>query len=240
MLVKTEAIVLGSVKYGDNSVILRTYSEEYGLISFIAGGIHSKKGAIRPAMIQVLSVLQIVFYDKAKGELKRIKEVSVPHPLQEVFYDPIKSGLAMLFAEILQHVIHEEEPNPGLYRFLRNTVYELDNLQEAMGSYHLVFLYKLTTFLGFQPEAPQAKARFFDLINGVFEGDEPMHAQFLHGTSFAQWVALHEISENPGVASKFSLEERRQVLSNLILYYRLHVKDFGKLKSLEVLSEVLS
>ena len=92
MLVKTEAIVLGAVKYGDSSVILRTYSKEQGLLAFIASGVRSRKGPIRPSMIQVLSVLQLVYYQKAKGELKRIKEASIADPLQEIHFDPIKIG----------------------------------------------------------------------------------------------------------------------------------------------------
>lgn len=240
MLVKTEAIVLGAVKYGDSSVILRTYSEEYGLLSFIAGGVRSKKGPVKASMTQVLSVVQLVYYSKAKGQLKRIKEASVPQPLQEVFYHPVKSSLAMFLAEILQHVIHEEEANQTLYRYLRRAIYELDELTEGLGSFHLKFLYRLTSYLGFQPEDPLASRPYFDLLNGVYSKVEPMHAHYLNGTALLQWLNLHEVSSSFEGKAPFDLEQRRQLLDNLILYYRLHVKDFGKLRSLEILTEVLS
>ena len=240
MLVKTEAIVLGAVKYGESSVILRTYSKEGGLISFITGGVHNRKGPVKPSMTQVLSVLQLVYYDKAKGELKRIKEASVPEPLMEVFYDPIKSSIAMFLAEILQHVIHEEEANPALYHFLKNAIYELDGLSENLGSFHLKFLYRLSTYLGFQPEASVPEHPYFDLLNGVYCKEEPIHAHFLHGEPYSQWVLLHEQSISINSKSPFNLDQRRQILETLILYYRLHVKDFGKLRSLEILAEILS
>ena len=240
MLVKTEAVVLGAVKYGDSSIILRTYSNEHGLISFIAGGLRSRKGPLRPSMVQVLSVLQLVYYDHSRGELKRIKEASVAEPLQEIFYDPVKSSLAMFLAEILQHVLQEEEPNHELYRFIRTAVYTLDTMSEGLESFHLKILYRLTGYLGFQPETPPVQTQFFDLLNGVYPAAEPAHANFLNGTALAQWLQLAKESKKITEKSSLNKEQRRQTLDSLILYYRLHVKDFGKLKSLEILSEILS
>ena len=77
MLAKSPVIVLGSVKYGDSSIILKTYSEEFGLLSFIAGGVRGKKGPLRTAMVQVLNQLDVVFYQNPRSELRRIKEVSI-------------------------------------------------------------------------------------------------------------------------------------------------------------------
>lgn len=240
MLVKTEAIVLGAVKYGDSSIILRTYSHDYGLISFIGGGLRSRKGPLRPSMVQVLSVLQLVYYQKSRGELKRIREASVEEPLQEIFYDPVKSSLAMFLAEILQHVLQEEEPNYELYSFIRTAVYTLDSMSEGLESFHLKFLYRLAGYLGFRPESSPADPLYFDLLNGVYSAAEPAHANYLYGAALAQWLKLGEESKKITEKSSLNKEQRRQTLDSLILYYRLHVKDFGKLRSLEVLTEVLS
>lgn len=240
MLVKTEAVVLGAVRYGDSSIILRTYSHDHGLISFIGGGLRSRKGPLRPSMVQVLSVLQMVYYQNSRGELKRIKEVAVEEPLQEIFYDPVKSSLAMFLAEILQHVLQEEEPNYELYSFIRTAIYTLDSMSDGLESFHLKFLYRLAGYLGFRPDAPPADPRFFDLLNGVYSAAEPAHANYLYSASLAQWLKLHEESGKITEKSALNKEQRRQTLDSLILYYRLHVKDFGKLRSHEILSEILS
>ena len=240
MLIKSEVIVLGAVKYGDSSVILRTYSREHGLISFIAGGVRNRKGPVKPSMTQVFSILQVVYYSKAKGELKRIKEASVSEPLQEVFYHPMKSGMAMFLAEILQHVIHEEESNPPLYEFLHHAVHSLDALQKGLAYFHLEFLYQLTDYLGFRPEEPLGKPVYFDLLNGVYSASEPMHAHFLHGQALEHWIILDHFDTDVEGQRLLNLEQRRQLLDHLILYYRLHVRDFGRLKTLDVLTEILS
>ncbi len=240
MLVKTEAVVLGAIKYGDSSIILRTYSKYKGLISFIAGGLRSRKGPLRPAMVQVLSVLQLVYYDNSKGELKRVKEASVEEPLQEIFYDPVKSSLAMFLAEILQHVLQEEAPNEDLYSFIHTSVYTLDSITEGSDSFHLKFLYRLAGYLGFRPESPPADPRYFDLLNGVYSTTEPPHANCLYGAALVHWLKLGEESKKITEKSSLNKEQRKQTLDSLILYYRLHVKDFGKLRSLEILSEILN
>ena len=240
MIEKTEVIVLGTVKYGDNSLILRTYSREQGLLSFIAGSVRSRKGPLKPAMAQVLSVLQVVYYGKTRGELKRIKEVGVAEPLKDIFYHPVKSSLAMFLAEILQHVIHEEEPNQALYRYLHQAIYQLDEATEGLGSFHLKFLYTLAGYLGFQPEQPQGELPYFDLYSGTYVVEEPVHAHFLRLQQLANWRLLHRHADHLDSRISLSGRERRELLEALLLYYRLHIKDFGSLRSLEVLTELLS
>ena len=42
-VIETKAIVLSSLKYGDTSLIVRCYTEQEGLKSFIAKGVFAKK-----------------------------------------------------------------------------------------------------------------------------------------------------------------------------------------------------
>ena len=42
-IIETKGIVLSSLKYGDTSLIVRCYTEKYGIKSFIAKGVFSKK-----------------------------------------------------------------------------------------------------------------------------------------------------------------------------------------------------
>ena len=54
MLVKTNAIVISTLKYGDSSLITRCYCKELGLKSFMLKGIlTSKKGGLKKSLFQV-------------------------------------------------------------------------------------------------------------------------------------------------------------------------------------------
>ena len=241
MLAKSSAIVLSTVKYGENSVILKTYTRQGGRKAFIAGGFRSKKGVVRPAMVQPLSLLQLVYYENGKTELKRLKEASVEQAYQQIFYDPVKSSLAMFLAEILQHVLQEEEANFQLYDFLEENFLDLDKKSDGLAVFHLLFLYRLTRHLGFHPEKPQWEASvFFDLMNGVYSSSEPFHPHYLGRADTQLWKSLHQRVSESTSGESFNKSAREALLTALLEYYRLHIKDFGNLRSIKILKELLS
>ena len=241
MLVKSPAIILGSVKYGDSSIILKTYTRESGAKSFIAGGLQNKKGVLRPALVQPLSQLNLVYYEKSKGGgLKRIKEASVYQAYNQLFFDPVKSSLAMFLAEVLSHVLHEEEPEPQLFDFISELLMLLDGLEAGIGNFHVAFLVNLTGHLGFKPEEPSGNSDYFDLLNGVYTSFEPPHFHFLDPTVTTQWKQLQNLKLDQLSTLKLSRESREKLLTAVLEYYRLHIKDFGQLRSLEVVKTLLS
>jgi DNA repair protein RecO (recombination protein O) len=241
MLVKSPAIVLGSVKYGDSSIILKTYTRELGLKSFIAGGVPNKKGVIKPSFVQPLSQLSLVFYEKSKGgTLKRIKEASVYQPYNHLFYNPVKSTVALFLAEVLSHVLQEEEPEPSLFDFIADALMVLDELNEGLGNFHLAFLFKLTNYLGFKPESVTGESHYFDLLNGVYTSYEPPHYHFLDTEVTPHWKKLQALEMDTLDQLKPGKALREKLLTALLEYYRLHSKDFGKLRSLEVVKTILS
>ena len=63
MIVKTEGLVLKQINFSENSLILKIFTREYGLLSFMIKGAKSGKnksyGILRP-----MSFLNVVFYFK--------------------------------------------------------------------------------------------------------------------------------------------------------------------------------
>ncbi|MDZ7848069.1 MAG: DNA repair protein RecO [Owenweeksia sp.] len=241
MFAKTPAIVLSTVKYGDHSLIIKAYTREAGLMGFIAGNLHAKNGVIRPSMTLPFSVLHLVYYDRSRGDLKRLMEARVSQPMQELFYQPVKSSLAMFLAEILRHVLQEDEPDPQLYIFIENAIVSLDKAQSGLGSFHLKFLYQLTEYLGFKPESPHGTGHYIDLMNGVYTNSELAHPHFLNRDETDTWRQLHHADKDLEKSSlSLKKADREVLLKALVEYYRLHVRDFGQLRSLEILKEVLA
>ncbi len=240
MLQKSPALVLSCVKYGDSSVIVKAYTREQGLKSFISGGLQTKKGPLRPALIQPLSQLQLVYYDKGKSELKRIKEASVYQAYDSIFYNPIKSGLAMFLAEFLSHVLKEEETNFQLFDFLSKSILYLDVLEEGLGNFHLYFMMELSYHLGFRPEPAKEGATYFDLQNGIYSTSEPPHLHFIKAENIENWKALQGLTHENLAHFKMSKQSREILLKEVLEYYRLHLNDFGNLRSLDVLKTLFS
>ncbi len=240
MLSKTEAIVLGSVKYSDSSLILKCYTRENGLQSFIVGNTHSKKGPIQASMAQPLTQLELVYYEKSKGELKRIREALLTYNYQTILYDPAKRCLAFFIAEVLRRVIHEEV-NPKLFDFLNKAFIWLDFKESPTANFHLLTLYKMTSFLGFEPASSNKEGRtpYFDLISGNYSIVEPKHVHVISGQILEHWQRLSKLEfENLG-SYKTDPEIRAALLKRILNYYRLHVKSFGGLRSEEIIRVVL-
>lgn len=237
MLAKSLAIVIGSVKYGDSSVILKTFSRNFGLISFIAGGVRGKKGGMKSAIMLPLNQGELVFYEKGKGNLRRLKEFSSPRVYTEMYFHPIKNCLAMFLAEVLSHVLKEEEPEPLLFDFLSESLFQLDNQQSDLANFHLSFLYNLSRFLGFQAET--GTGPYFDLQNGVYLQQEPLHHYYLRGKALENWSELSKTANEGKLIKGINSQERADLLKSLLSYFRLHINDFGELKSLEVLQTIL-
>ncbi len=238
MIVKLRAIVLGHIKYGDSSSIIKAYTSE-GLKSFIAGGVRTKKGPLHTAMLMPLTCLNVVCYDSNKSALKRVKEAQMVNPYRELHFNPIKSCLSLFLAEMLQHCLKEEETNPALFEFLQNSFEALDAMQVEVGNFHLKFLMRLTVFLGFAPEGSNANQPYFDLQNGVYCSIAPVHAFFLDVNETMLWKNLYQSTFENEITLILNRAKRQRLLQRLLDYYKLHLNDFGKLRTVEVLQTIL-
>ena len=80
-VVTTKAIVLSALKFGDSSLIVKCFTEEEGVKSYLIRGIlKAKKGGLKAAYFQPLTQLTIVASHNNKGTLNSIKEVQVSYP----------------------------------------------------------------------------------------------------------------------------------------------------------------
>lgn len=240
MLVKTRAILLKTVKYSENSVIAKFYTEEFGLESFIINNIRSKKAPINAAHLQPLNLLEADIYQRNNANLQRIKELRCNPMLQSVYTDMVKTSVIVFMQEVLGKVIVEKEKNIELFNFLFETICHIEQVETLSGLYPTFWLIKLTKFLGFPPAydtyTPNA---IFLPQQGVFanEINEPLFfneaiAKLLHQLYTSKPNNINEIPSNAVL--------RKELLEKLLLYYRLHSEDFKELKSHKILAEVLA
>ena len=76
-VISSKAIVISTIKYSDTSLIVRLYTEEVGLVSFLLKGVlKSKKGKLRTAYFQPLNQLSIIFSLSRKKKFTTIKRSS--------------------------------------------------------------------------------------------------------------------------------------------------------------------
>ncbi|WP_299128568.1 DNA repair protein RecO [uncultured Winogradskyella sp.] len=237
MVAQNNAIVLSKLKYKDYDLIVKCYTEQRGVVSYILRGIlKSKKSHSKTVYFQVLSQLQLIENYKPNTSLHSIKEVKLNCIYKSLHNNIYKSAIVLFLSEILANVLKEEEKNESLYHYLETAFQYLDS-EDQFSNFHLLFLLKLTRYLGFQPDQNNLEYPFFNLKSGVFEmrdtdvysisGQTLTLLKALLGTNFD---ALHTI--------KINAKQRQDFLNMLLFYFELHLDGYKKPKSLQVLNDV--
>jgi len=241
MLCNTRGIVLSTVKYSETSLICKIYTEKLGIQSYIINGVRKQKSVHKAALLQSLSLLDMVVYYKPGRDLHRIKEIRVDYLFTEIPFDIRKSTIALFMAEVLQKCVREEEENEVLFQYLHSTIIDLDEREKGLAYVPLLLLLRLSLYLGFFPNMNSSvSCPYFDLREGCFVAELPNYNEFLDETDSRQLNALlNHVLDDTQVLSMGS-ESRKDLLQGLLQYYQLHMPHFRKLNSVEVLAEVLN
>jgi DNA repair protein RecO (recombination protein O) len=241
MLFKTKGIVIQRIKYSETSIIVKIYTEIFGLQAYIVKGARSRKSKIKSNLFQNLSLLDLVVSKKEKSKINFLTEVRQAYQFTTIPFDIRKSSIAIFLNEFLYKTIREEEPNKNLFDFLFNSIQLLDHQEKDFANFHLLFLIKLTKHLGFFPHQRQAERfKYFDLTEGVFVKEKPIHQYFLNTELSLILNNLLNISFEKINEIKISKIQRLQLLEKLIDYYKVHIENFKEIKSLAVLQIVLN
>ena len=235
-------IVLRTVKYGDNSMIVDLFTEGRGRQSFMASTARVKRNVRSKSFWQPLSMVEFSAELRPNGgKLPRPNDVRTYYNYTDLPFSPVKSTLALFLAEFLSAALREEKENPSLYRYIESSLQWLDMVEsaDAMANFHLAFLMHLSRFMGVYPNLERPD-HYFDLLAGSYCDRQPPHAHFLRRQEAQALPVLFRMDYPTLHIFRFSRQERMRILQVLNEYYRLHVPNFPELKSLEVLQEFYS
>ncbi len=237
MVISTKAIVLSSLKYAEADLIVRCYTESSGLKSYLLKNIlKSKKGKLKTSYFQPLTLLELEVRHKDKGNLERINEAKVICPYQTLHTQVVKSAMVIFIAETLTNSIQEEAEDKALFQFLKNSFIWLDK-NSKIANFHILFLLKLSMYLGFYPDTTTTTHHYFNLLEGNFQSfssgkycEEGTHVAELKRFFGIEFEAISQIKPTKKI--------RMDILNLLLLYYQLHLQSFKKPKSLLVLNQI--
>lgn len=239
MLIKTEAIVFSALKYGEADLIVKAFTKSSGLKSYLLRNIlKSKKGKLRVAMFQPLMHLEIEANHKDKGTLESIREAKVITHFTSLHTEIPKSALVFFIADILRNAVQEEEENTPLFEYITATTLWLDTHQ-AIANFHLLFMIKLSGYLGFYPDDTELEFEYFNLIDGTFKPTETS-LYCRSGDLILRLKQLLGINFDGLSKIKMNQNQRSDLLNMLLQYYELHLHGFKKPRSLAVLNSIFS
>lgn len=241
MLVAAKGIVLHHFNYSETSVIAKIYTDLFGLQSYIIKGVRKSKARNKLSLLEHLSLIEIVAYHKNNtGGIKTVKEIKSIYRFQTIPFDIIKSSIALFINEIIYKSLKEEERNSALFDFLFHAIQILDVTHEKYNNFHLIFMLQYSKYLGFFPRNNfDVQHSYFNLNEGKFQLSSPLDSEYisLPYSEILNRMLTSNFEQLPEI--EISSLQRRYLLEKLILFYQLHVDNFGKINSHKILQEVL-
>jgi DNA repair protein RecO (recombination protein O) len=242
MLTKTNAIVIKTINYSENSIILKCFTDQYGLQSYLINGVKNQKGAIKPSHLLALNLLELEVYHQLNKNLQRIKELKCQPVLNNLHFNLVKSSIGIFIGEVLNKTIQaENQTDKNMFDFLFTFIQFLDLTNQNIANFPIYFMIQLSQYLGFNPKLNYSiENNCFDLIEGEFKPNEYGDINVIEPALANYWFQLCNIGIDSFSTVEINKKERNELLNHALFYFKTHIDGFNELKSHKVLMEVLN
>lgn len=242
MLEIIHGVVLRKVKFSDTKMIVDLFTLGHGRQSFVATISHSGHSKSQMAVWSPLSMVELNADIRPNGQLPKPKNIRLYNIYSDIPYNPLKSTIALFLSEFLSASLKDESVNVPLYRFLETSLQWFDQMDESssIANFHLIFMLRLSRFIGIMPNSDESDFKYFDLMSATFTSSRPSHTYFLSQEESRVLPLLLRLDYSTMYLLRLTRTERARCLDAILTYYRLHIPSFPELKSTKVLHEVFA
>jgi len=226
MKYKSKAIALSYLKQGESSIIAKIFTEEKGLQSFIVKGVRAKKSKKKLGLFQPLQLLSINATHLPKNSLQYISEIALEHTQITDGIDMKKNFLSIFVAEVISKVLLETEKDKALFKFIWELKIDLNSLEKINPNFPLIFLVRLSEYLGFSPSKEEINGAYFNMELGGFTNNKQQLNYYIEKDNSTY---LRELLENKDINIPY--QNRNQILLYLIQYYKLQHHELKNMTS---------
>ena len=242
MIFATNGIVLRTIKYGETSIISTVFTEIFGVQSYLVNGVRTQKKTVKAHYYQPASLLDMQVYHNDLKNLQRLKEVKWSFIYQNVLSSVVKNSIATYMVELLNRCLKQPEPNPDLFFFCEDAFMQLDKSEGMVtANFPLYFALQLSHFFGFQLQNNYSEQNnIFDIREGKFTDENSASPDFI---TAELCIHLSEVSKavHPLDLTEIKMNSliRLALLKEIERFYFYNIPEFGKIKSLDILQEVI-
>ena len=133
---------------------------------YLIKGFQSKKSKTKINTLEPMGLIQIKSAQSKNRNLQRLDEIRLLVPPTNFISAKL---LKLFYAEFLKKVISESTEDISLFNFLWKMTFNLNSDKRIDKSDHLLFIIRLTYYLGFYPNIKNIENSYFNLENGDFE-----------------------------------------------------------------------
>ncbi|MCD8288386.1 MAG: DNA repair protein RecO C-terminal domain-containing protein [Prevotella sp.] len=258
MLVTTRAIVLNKTKYGDKRLIVSMFTRDYGMMSF--SSTLSRRKGLKINYFQPLTILETSFDLRATVRIHALRTIRLAEPQKSIPFDARKLAATLFLADCLRFALREELSDEALFDYVARSIEWLDSATGNFANFHIIFLIKLTAYLGFFPnaranESPKhlrdrvqpridkvnvnkKEKAWFDLDEGCFTQMPPAPDAAIAPEQAALIPLLTRLNFRTMRLLRLSRDERNAITEKLLDYLARHIPGFPHLRSFDILKEL--
>ncbi len=214
MLHKTAGIVISATRYKESSLICKIFTEQLGLKVYVVNHVRTTKS--KAALFQALHILDLVVYDQANRDIHRISEYRIAHNYHSIPFQIKKSAMVLFLAELLQAILHEDQPEPELFHLLHHKLIVLDGMESGYENFHLHLMAQIAVLLG------------------IWQDDDLIHLDQSE-QSIVRGIVSHTLWYSQGPDNHM---ERNWLLKYLVDHLSTHLHINRSIKSIAVLQQV--
>lgn len=243
MIYSTKGIVLRYLKYGETSVIASVFTEIFGIQSYMVNGVRTSGKTSKAHFFQPSSLLDMQVYQNELKNLQRIKDLKWSFVYKNILSDVVKNAIALYMVELLHKCLKQPEANSDLFQFCEDAFLQLDVAGiEVTANFPIYFSLQLASFFGIRLQDNYSEEKnVFNLKEGNFSAlnsASPDHLSIEISYHLSQ--LLKAIHPNDLNEIKLNRNTRKDILKSIQSYYAWHIPEFGSMKTLPVLSEILT
>ena len=228
MLKKTKGIVLNFIKYKESSIIVKIFTRELGLKSYLVNGIRSIGKGSKIAHYQPLTLLELVVYEKEFSGLQRISETKIFQSPYHLPFDFARSSIALFMTEVISRSIYDGYKNLELFDFIEESVFQLDKKEVRLAHFPLVFLLGQAKYLGFAPEKAEGYL--------TESSRQPSSREELPiALGYLEVLLKTQFASNLNIAGGI----RKKLLDHLLDFYSEQLDQTDPVKSLAVIRQLM-
>jgi DNA repair protein RecO (recombination protein O) len=142
-IIKTEAIVLSKMNYGDTSIIASLFTEDFGRLNVIVKGARSPKSKYG-RVVDPINHLSVVLYKKESREIQLLSGADIIDHFPLIKNDLNKLKYAYSTAELIKNLLAEHEVNKKIFKGSIRILSRLNSGEElpeiTFGRFFIFFL----------------------------------------------------------------------------------------------------
>lgn len=240
-IIKSEAVVLSKLNYGDTSLIISLYTELYGKISAIIKGGRNPKSKMG-MIAEPLNHVQVVVYKKDTRDIQLLSGIDLISHYPRVRDDLEKTQYALAIIELIKKLTVDNEVNKRLFKGLTRILTLIDSEAEHPGILFNRFYIFLLAELGYALQLSTCSICKKEL--GTKSGGFKPDVGFVCVECFEAHPALNFASaellnyffclNNKIHVNNISLDLIKQANIFLDKYSKYHIPDFNGIQSLNI------